>query len=106
MGWRDELTGVVGANVEDDRLGGYYVDYPSIAADLLAMPPADRIALARELLAGTGRVVAREVEVMPDEPGYERLADGWNAALAAMLDAADENPALFARRAAMLGDEG
>ena len=31
------------------------------AAALLAMPASDRIALARELLAGTGRVVARDV---------------------------------------------
>ena len=53
-------------------------------------PPADRIALARELLAGTGRVVAREVEAQPAYlPPNSALMLGWNAA-----------------RAAMLGDEG
>ena len=53
-------------------------------------PPADRIALARELLEGTGRVVAREVEAQPAYlPPNSALMLGWNAA-----------------RAAMLGDEG
>lgn len=68
------------------------------AAALLAMPASDRIALARELLAGTGRVVARDVETldprvsaMPhmvsgDSYGWRGChADGWNACRAAML---------------------
>jgi hypothetical protein len=92
MGWRDELTGVVGANVEDDRLGGYYVDYPSIAADMLAMPPADRIALARELLAGTGKCVADVAALMP--------------LVMSQKDREWQNRAQAERRAAMLGDEG
>lgn len=68
------------------------------AAALLAMPDADRIALARELLAGTGRVVARDVahlegtgelmvadnKRMAEAMRWARLA-GWNTCRAAML---------------------
>ena len=71
MGWRDELKS----------------DWT--AALLLAMPPADRIALARELLEGTQRVVAREMEMFAEDRGqspFERGFDaGWNEAGAAML---------------------
>lgn len=78
------------------------------AAALLAMPAAARIAMARELLAGTGRVVARDVgttkpDAVPwrygdlwegvqedaDEENLDAIcngyADGWNACRAAML---------------------
>jgi hypothetical protein len=53
------------------------------------MPTADRIALARELLANTGRVVAREVDAMAYaddlDPAVNGHRDGWNACRAAML---------------------
>ena len=53
------------------------------------VPPADRIALARELLAGTGKVVAREMEMFAEDRGqspFERGFDaGWNEAVDAML---------------------
>lgn len=55
----------------------------------LAMPPADRIALARELLAGTGRVVVRDCGEMIGERGFEQKADGWNAARAALSPATE-----------------
>jgi len=55
---------------------------------ILAMPPADRIALARELLP-EGFVVARDVGNVPvdvpDDPGREVFNAGWNACRAAML---------------------
>lgn len=60
MGWRDDpelekalryLCHGVGSNEE-------------VFAALLAMPDPDRIALARELLMGTGRVVAVEMPVV------------------------------------------
>lgn len=58
------------------------------AAALLAMPASDRIALARELLAGTGRVVARDVgrSVYKSSTEYDDgNRNGWNACRAAML---------------------
>ena len=79
MGWRDELdarTWHIAALIPDR---------------LLAMPVPDRIALARELLAGTGRVVAKDVgKWHPQANGVLSVsAKGWNGC-----------------RAAMLGDEG
>ena len=52
-------------------------------------PPADRIALARELLEGTGRVVASDPGKRFTTTPVDGYNAGWNAA-----------------RAAMLGDEG
>jgi hypothetical protein len=53
---------------------------------------ADRLALARELLAGTGRVVARVPDAQPvgdvDDTGYD-WNDGWNACRAAMMGEGD-----------------
>jgi len=49
----------------------------------IAKQPVDeRIALARALLAGTGRVVAREVACPFNDT---RAVTGWNACRAAML---------------------
>lgn len=60
MGWREELYHVVSSNIERDyHDGGSIVDHDAIAVDLITMPDPDRIALARELLEGTGRVVVR-----------------------------------------------
>ena len=53
-----------------------------ICRDILAMPAPDRIALARELLEGTGRVVARDVPVSNKaEPWWS----GWNACRGSMM---------------------
>ena len=61
----------------------------AIADAVIATPPADRIALARELLEGTGKVVAREMEMFAEDRGqspFERGFDaGWNEAVDAML---------------------
>ena len=58
-------------------------------AGLLAMPPADRIALTRELLEGTGRVVARDVDA--PEIATSWFAGGWVACRATMLADDGEN---------------
>lgn len=76
MGWRDELFHAISVNIEDNSREGVFVDYPAIATDLLAMPPADRIALARELLAGGIGASG--------DTGSEWGA-GWDAARSAML---------------------
>jgi hypothetical protein len=56
-----------------------------ICRDILAMPAPDRIALARELLEGTGMVVAREVGKRHEgRTGFDE-AVGWNACRAAMM---------------------
>jgi hypothetical protein len=84
MRWREVLEEAA----EDIEWGSLRRD--AVGNRLLTMPPADRIALARELLEGTQRVVAREVEAQPAYlPPNSALMLGWNAA-----------------RAAMLGDEG
>lgn len=67
-----------------------------VAGWAIAMPAADRIALARELLEGTGRVVAKNCEEADviNSPRPEVLTihllaafnGGWNAARAAMLE--------------------
>lgn len=62
MGWRDDLFMAIRSNIDDDSREGVFVDYPTIATDLLAMHPDDRIAMARDLLEGTGMVVARDDE--------------------------------------------
>jgi hypothetical protein len=59
---------------------------------LLAMPAPDRIALARELLAGTGRVVARNVPLLNSDlfdgasNDAKPFRNGWNACRAAMME--------------------
>ncbi len=113
--WRDELTHVIGPNVERDRDGGVYVDCPAIAGDLLTMPIPDRIALARELLAGTGRV---DVDFKLLEAAHACMREtGWQLAPAhvaygsdGILEAAcaevveQVGETLDVCRAAMLGD--
>lgn len=98
MGWRDEKSGYVSETRGGAALERVARDYDSDAdlgdgdwllARLMEEPPADRIALARELLAGTGRVVAREVAIIAAKDTPPLFVMGWNAA-----------------RAAMLGDEG
>lgn len=48
----------------------------------------DRVARARELLEGTGLVLARDVGTWKARPDgtYTDAAKGWNACRAAMLD--------------------
>lgn len=104
MGWRDKLAKTLADEQNDNgdgtRSDVYYPPNPKLAAwaerALRAMPAPDRIGLARELLAGTGRVVAREVRPYPDEveytpplmanPDFEWWMGGWNACRAAMLE--------------------
>lgn len=85
MGWRNWMRNhVIAAHGVNPS-----VTEPDLAAAVLAMPPADRVALARELLEGTGKVVAREVEMFAEDRGqspFERGFDaGWNEAIDAML---------------------
>ena len=85
MGWRDWMRNhVIAAHGVNPS-----VTEPDLAAALLAMPTPDRIALARELLVGTGRVVAEPIDRRHTTTPVDGYNAGWNAA-----------------RAAMLGDEG
>jgi hypothetical protein len=85
MGWRDAFVRVL----EDGEPNGLtYGHCQQVADALLAMPPTNRIALARELLANTGRVVAREVGESDDtgpNATTAAMVHGWNACRAAML---------------------
>lgn len=73
MGWREVLLGVIdeGCWVSGCNSRECYAevtaDEVTIVRKLLEMPPADRIALARELLAGTGRFVAKQYEQVVGE---------------------------------------
>jgi hypothetical protein len=92
MGWREVLEEAEIAS--DFRPGGSeqlgFINAGRVADWLLAMPTPDRIALARELLAGTGRVVARDVEeLLAYLPANSALLLGWNACRAAMLEPDD-----------------
>jgi len=85
MGWRDAVEQVVrdcclcGSDAEIDAMAR------TVATLLSAMPPADCLALARELLP-EGWVVARDVGEIPnDEWGGVSRAGGWNACRAAMM---------------------
>ena len=108
MGWREVLAksqyvwdmGVVGGEqiaweqyrqIDPEYAALYETCAVGHSQALLSMPAADRIALARELLQGTGRVVARDVGEWPDKraqlsdaQGYYRAA--WNACRAKMLE--------------------
>ena len=81
MGWTEVVAGWVRRWVGNDVAvsGSACRD---LRTRLIAMPPADRIALARELLAAVGyRAVA-----VPDEwdiPG--EFGEGWNACRRATL---------------------
>ena len=95
MGWREVLrgkwSGAVYMGLCDAEGRGRMAQADVAVAALFALPPADRIALARELLANTGRVVAREVDAMAYaddlDPAVNGHRDGWNACRAAMLAA-------------------
>lgn len=83
MGWRETLVRGVAigeAEIERER---------HVVRVALKWPEPDRIALARELLAGTDRVVARELEPFIEDrkqQPFERGFDaGWNDAIDAML---------------------
>lgn len=87
MGWREEIETAIQAGALDNdpvkRTGALAI----LAA--LELPPANRIALARELLAGTGRVVARDVDA--PEIATSWFAGGWVACRATMLADDGEN---------------
>ena len=77
MGWRDAFA---------SNMGETHARVGDAVRALLAMPPADRIAMARELLAGTGCVVVRDVGEQYLELDDNRMhAHGWNACRAEML---------------------
>lgn len=88
MGWREviiqtvwDYTGCTDMRAETTCAG--------IEDRLAEMPPPDRIALARELLEGTGRVVARDVDA--PEIATSWFAGGWVACRATMLADDGEN---------------
>lgn len=64
MGWREVIYTVLSgyAGTTDDRCE---VIADAMEERLLDMLETDRIALARELLAGTGKVVANEMDKVP-----------------------------------------
>ena len=70
MGWREVLrgkwSGAVYMGLCDAEGRGRMAQADVAVAALFALPPADRIALARELLAGTGKHIAGE----PSCPTY------------------------------------
>ena len=99
MGWRENVARWARdeADGDPDTADALASDIPRV---LCGMLDADRIALARELLAGTGRVVAKDVAFRETrsvgvisggivDAITSTYDNGWNAA-----------------RAAMLGDEG
>lgn len=108
MGWREKLADVAKAAVfwcdgkPDRNLAA------ALSEDVLTFPLSDRIELVRELLAGTGWVVA----VTTPETVPWRYGDAWDgiqdAATEEALDALCNGYAdgWNACRAAMLGDEG
>jgi len=107
MGWCDVIAGVfyewdVGIYSEparswaeqqahDPENAMFYETFAGCAHKaLISMPAPDRIALARELLAGTGRVVARDVGEQYLELDDNRMwCHGWNACRAAMMQDRD-----------------
>ena len=85
MGWRENVAGMM-AIAQNNPTPLTPDTFLAFAAH---WPPADRIALARELLVGTGRVVAEPIDRRHTATPVDGYNAGWNAA-----------------RAAMLGDEG
>lgn len=75
MGWRDRLDVIL-----KDCWEGIGCSDEARDAALLAMPPADRIALARELLEGTGHCAIDEDDLADREAeAYgSGLEDGRN----------------------------
>jgi len=78
MAWRDHIDAAFGSATAGDQLADAKQD----------MPIPDRIALARELLAGTGLVVAKDVGELPaaSVQGSVAVVETWNACRAAMLE--------------------
>lgn len=88
MGWREALAAVFQRRHDEWKDGKS--EGISVGAAVMELSPADRIALARELLAGTGWVPARDVGEKPDpinqyDDHVWGKVEGWNAARAAML---------------------
>ena len=86
MGWRSSYTRIL---ERDEPDGITYAALKRVEAAMLSMPHPDRIALARELLEGTGRVVARDVDA--PEIATSWFAGGWVACRATMLADDGEN---------------
>lgn len=89
MGWREAACCPSGCDSAVGRTHSCQADWrgPLRMREMQKLPTPDRIALARELLEGTGRVVARDVgeKLVPQWRQDACLADGWNACRAAML---------------------
>lgn len=58
MGWREVIASAATAAIAWNDEGDLEVNADTLREKLDAIPTPDRIALARELLEGTGRVVA------------------------------------------------
>ena len=86
MGWREAAATAAFYAIWDNH-GDLSVHPDSLVTALCEMPPADRIALARELLEGTGHTA------LSDDELFKLVQSGWNNGAEAT-------------RAAMLGDEG
>lgn len=85
-GWRDELARVM----ETAHRNPTPLTPETFLAFAARWSAPARIALAREMLKGTGRVVARDVGLKPHDDWGDIItdarADGWNACRAAMLE--------------------
>jgi hypothetical protein len=92
MGWREALYKAACLASRMEWNGHGYepdVDVDDLVAGMRELSPAERIALARELLP-PGFVVAREVETLADmwdlPDGANDWRAGWNACRAAMME--------------------
>lgn len=82
MGWREALRRLL----EMAHHNPTPFEANTFMAFVADWPAPDRIALARELLAGTGLVVARDVGECPSSDAmYPLYKGGWENCRAAML---------------------
>ena len=83
MGWREVIASTATAVIAWNDEGDLEVNADTLREKLDAMPAADRIALARELLEGTGWVVAWDGIKPPERPkglsddAWDWVRMGW-----------------------------
>lgn len=77
MGWREVIASAATAAIAWNDEGDLEVNADTLREKLDAIPTPDRIALARELLEGTGRVVARD-GIKPLERPNGLSDDAWD----------------------------